>query len=81
MMAKMKSVEGAGQVEVLHPALAEAEPGDAAEAERQQRLDRVVAGAERIAERVEEGLDARQLVARGADHEPGAAPTAPPAIS
>ena len=52
------------QVEELLAALAEAEAGEPAQAERQQRLDRVVAAAERVAERIQEGLHPLELVAR-----------------
>ena len=58
------------QVEELLAALPEAEPGEPAQAEREQRLDRVVAAPERVAERVEEGPHALQLVARARDHQP-----------
>ena len=55
-----------GQVEVLLPAGAEAGAGDPAQGQRHQRLHGVVAGVQRVAERVEEAVDPLQLVRRPA---------------
>ncbi len=64
---------GRRQIEELLAALTEPKAGDPSQGERHQRLDRVVPGVERVAERVEERLDTLHLVGGVADHPPAGA--------